>query len=85
MAHVLIYTKSYCPYSKECKVFLDKKHVEYKEMTIDNDIAMQKEMETKSGGRQDTPQIFINGHHIGSFDDLKTLERTDNLNKMLDL
>jgi len=85
MAHVLVYTKSYCPYSKECKEFLDNKGVKYEEHIIDNDTAMQKEMETKSGGRTDTPQVFINGHHIGSDDDLKTLEKTGDLNKMLDL
>ena len=80
-----MYTKTYCPYSKECKAMLTEKGITYDEMIIDNDIALEKEMEAKSGGRTDTPQVFINGHHIGSGDDLKALEATGELNKMLDL
>ncbi len=84
MAKVVLYTKSYCPYSKDCKHYLEEKGVTYSEMLVDDDPAMMKEMEVKSG-RSDTPQVFINGNHIGSFDDLKALEVTGNLNEMLNL
>ncbi|MBT4917567.1 glutaredoxin 3 [Candidatus Peregrinibacteria bacterium] len=85
MASVILYTKSYCPFSTDCKKYLDEKGVPFMEKLIDDDPAMTKEMETKSGGRTDTPQVFINEHHIGSFDDMKALEATDKLNEMLDL
>lgn len=85
MAKVVLYTKSYCPYSKNCKEYLSDKGVEYSEMIVDEDVALAKEMEVKSGGRTDTPQVFINDHHIGSFDDLKALDSQGKLNEMLDL
>ena len=85
MAKVVLYTKSYCPYSKNCKIFLEEKNVDYSEMIVDEDPALKKEMEVKSGGRTDTPQVFINGHHIGTFDDLKALDSQGELDKMLDL
>lgn len=85
MAEVIIYTKSYCPYSKAAKEFLDSKKVKYDEKIIDQDDALRIEMESKSGERTDTPQVFINGHHIGSGDDLKALEETNQLDKLLDL
>ncbi len=85
MAKVVLYTKSYCPYSKNCKTYLEEKGVEYSEMIMDDDPALQKEMEQKSGRRTDTPQVFINGHHIGSFDDLKALEAQGTLDEMLDI
>lgn len=85
MAKVVLYTKSYCPYSKNCKEYLSEKGVEYSEMMVDEDVALAKEMEVKSGGRTDTPQVFINDHHIGSFDDLKALDSQGKLNEMLDL
>ena len=85
MAKVILYTKSYCPYSKNCKEYLGEKGVEYSEMVVDEDVALAKEMEAKSGGRTDTPQVFINDHHIGSFDDLKALDSQGKLNEMLDL
>ncbi|MFA7686177.1 MAG: glutaredoxin 3 [Candidatus Gracilibacteria bacterium] len=85
MADVVLYTKTYCPYSKECKEMLTEKGVKYDEMIIDNDPALEMEMETKSGGRKDTPQVFINGSHIGSGDDLKALEATGKLDEMLNV
>ncbi len=85
MAKVVLYTKSYCPYSKNCKEYLSEKGVEYSEMIVDEDVTLVKEMEQKSGGRTDTPQVFINDHHIGSFDDLKALDSQGKLNEMLNL
>ena len=85
MAKVVLYTKSYCPYSKNCKEYLSEKGVEYSEMMVDEDATLAKEMEVKSGGRTDTPQVFINDHHIGSFDDLKALDSQGKLNEMLDI
>lgn len=83
MAEVVLYTKTYCPFSQKCKKFLDEKGVEYDEKVIDNDKDSMEEMLSKSGERKDTPQVFINGHHIGSFDDLKALEVTGALDEML--
>lgn len=83
MAEVVIYTKTYCPFSQKCKKFLEEKGVEYDEKVIDNDKDSMEEMLSKSGEREDTPQVFINGHHIGSFDDLKALEATGVLEEML--
>ncbi len=83
MANVVLYTKTYCPYSKAAKEMLDQKKVEYTEKVIDNDKNLEIEMEQKSDGRKDTPQVFINGHHIGSGDDLKALEQVGKLDEML--
>ncbi len=83
MAEVVIYTKTYCPFSQECKKFLDGKGVEYDEKEIDGDPVLESEMESKSGDRKDTPQVFINGHHIGTFDDLKALDSQGELDKLL--
>ena len=85
MANVVIYSKSYCPYSKDCKAFLDEKKVSYTEKIMDEDPALVAEMHAKSGERTDTPQVFINEHHIGSFDDLKALDSQGKLDEMLNL
>ena len=83
MADVVLYTKTYCPFSKECKEFLKKKGVDFDEKVIDSDPDTLAEMEAKTGERTDTPQVFINGHHIGTYDDLKALDETGKLNKLL--
>ncbi|MBI4232054.1 glutaredoxin 3 [Candidatus Peregrinibacteria bacterium] len=83
MSNVVVYTKSYCPYSKNCKEFLENKGVAYTEKMIDGDTNLENEMLSKSDHRADTPQVFINGHHIGSFDDLKALDAVNKLDEML--
>ena len=83
MSDIVIYTKTYCPFSKECKKFLENKGLNYHEKTIDGDPATEMEMKNKSGFREDTPQLIINGHHIGNFDDLKALDATDKLDQVL--
>lgn len=85
MAEVVIYTKSYDPNTKVCKQYLTDKGIAFDEQVIDHDPSLQQEMEEKSGGRTDVPQIFINDHHVGSFDDLKTLDATGKLDEMLNL
>lgn len=85
MAEVVLYTKSYCPFSKECKKFLTERGVEYDEKQIDGDNDLRAEMLMKSGDREDTPQVFINDHHIGSFDDLKALDEMGELDSMLNI
>lgn len=84
MADVVLYTKSYCPYSKETKLMLDSKSVKYTELLVDGDKILEEEMEEKSG-RKDTPQVFINGVHIGSGDDLKALDAQGELDKLLNV
>lgn len=83
MAEVVIYTKTYCPFSKKCKEFLKGKGVDFDEKLVDSDPMTLAEMEMKSGERKDTPQVFINGHHIGNYDDLMALEATGKLHKLL--
>lgn len=85
MAQVVIYTKTYCPFSKEAKEILKQKKVEFDEKVVDSDEELFAEMKLKSSQRTDTPQIFINGHHIGSVDDLKALDRLGKLDEMLNI
>ena len=85
MANIVIYTKEYCPFSKDAKHFFTDKGVDFEEKMIDKDMDLAQEMGKKSGGRTDTPQIFINEHHIGSFDDIKALDSSGKLNEMLDI
>ena len=37
MAEVVIYTKSYCPFSLECKKFFKEKNVEFEEKEVVDD------------------------------------------------
>tara|TARA_B100000965_G_scaffold227213_1_gene190180 strand:+ start:352 stop:603 length:252 start_codon:yes stop_codon:yes gene_type:complete len=69
MKEVIIYSTRICPYCVRAKNFFSKKGIEYKEVMIDSDMSLMREMMEKTG-RKSVPQIFIGDYHVGGFDDL---------------
>ncbi|MDX1900663.1 MAG: glutaredoxin 3 [Gammaproteobacteria bacterium] len=82
MATVIIYTKAICPYCDWAKKLLDSKKVTYQEIRVDTDPAQRETMERLSG-RRTVPQIFINDHPVGGFDDLSALDKAGKLDLLL--
>lgn len=68
MQRIEIYTKGYCPYCVATKKLLKELGWDYKEYEITGKPHKQQEMVTRSR-RKTVPQIFINKHHIGGYDD----------------
>lgn len=83
MAEVQIYSTASCPYCVQAKKLLESKGVAYTELRIDESDELMQEMLTRSNGRRTVPQIFINGKHVGGFDDLSALEHAGSLDKLL--
>ncbi len=69
MKEVIIYSTRICPYCVRAKNFFSKRGIEYKEVIIDSDMSLMREMMEKTG-RKSVPQIFIGDYHVGGFDDL---------------
>lgn len=82
MPRVLIYTTNYCPYCFGAKALLRSKQVEFEEVDVTDDPARREEMERLSG-RITVPQIFIDGKSIGGFDDIRQLDTTGELDRLL--
>ncbi len=83
MATVLIYGTMTCPYCMSAKQLLQAKGIEYQEILVDKEPAKKAEMLAISNGRRTVPQIFINGKHVGGFDDLEKLQSSGQLDKLL--
>lgn len=79
---IQIYTKSHCPYCVRAKALLSKKSVSYREIDIEHNPELKKEMEHRSH-RHTVPQIFIGNHHVGGCDDLYALEEAGELDELL--
>ena len=79
MALVEIFTTAICPYCVAAKNFLKQRGCDYSEIRIDREPGRLDEMLERSEGRRSVPQIFINGTHIGSYDDLVAAERSGRL------
>jgi len=65
----IIYTTQTCPWCHRAKAVLDQRGIEYREIDVTQDRALQQEL-VKRSGRQTVPQVFFDDEHIGGFDDL---------------
>ena len=83
MADILIYSSAICPYCVAAKNFLKSKGLDYREVRIDLDASARKEMLDRSK-RMSVPQIFVNGTHVGGFDDMVALGRAGNFSPLLE-
>lgn len=72
MPHVQIYTSAICGYCVAAKNLLKQKGYDYEEVRVDLDPARREEMVARAR-RTSVPQIFIDGEHVGGFDDLRAL------------
>lgn len=83
MADIEVYTTNYCPYCARTKDLLKSKGAAFREIDITTDTAVREALVAKSGGRRTVPQVFINGKHIGGFDDLSALDKAGKLDPLL--
>jgi glutaredoxin 3 len=78
MPHVEIYTTAECAFCVAAKMLLKQKGYAYTELRIDTDAQRREEMIARTG-RRSVPQIFIDGRHVGGYDDLVAAERNGGL------
>jgi len=83
MQPVTIYTKPFCPYCSRALSLLQKKGANFTEIEAGFDPALRKEMIERAGGRATYPQIFIGETHIGGCDDMMALDRSGELDRLL--
>jgi len=83
MADILMYTSAICPYCVAAKNFLRSKGLDYREVRIDIDAVARREMMDKAK-RTSVPQIFVNGVHVGGFDDMVAMDRAGNFSPLLE-
>lgn len=82
MARVVIYTTNYCSYCRAAKALLSSKKIQFEEIDVTHDPDRRVEMERLSG-RWTVPQIFINDAAVGGFDDLRQLDFSGELDRLV--
>jgi glutaredoxin 3 len=83
MAKVEMYATRVCPYCSMAEALLRSKGVEPDKTLVDVHTEERARMRERAGGRHTVPQIFINGQHIGGFDELKALDQAGKLDPIL--
>lgn len=80
---VIVYSSPFCGFCGAAKRLLAKKGAAFTEVDVMFDPQRRLEMIERSGGRQTVPQIFIDGRHIGGYDDLSALDQRGELDPLL--
>ena len=83
MSKIQMYSTAICPYCVAAKNFLVGRGLSYEEIRVDRDRGEFETMLARSHGRRTVPQIFINGRHVGGYDDLMQLHRNGELDSWL--
>lgn len=81
---VRMYSTRFCPYCVRARMLLKRKGVGFEDIPVGNNPELWDEMSLRSG-RDTVPQIFINEHHVGGYDDLAAANRSGELDKLLGL
>lgn len=79
---VQIYTTAICPYCVAAKNMLKHFGLDYEEIRVDTDPVKREEMIARTH-RRTVPQIFVNDHHVGGYDELVAAEHSGTLATLL--
>ena len=82
MAKIKIYTTTFCPYCVRAKSLLKSKNIAFEEVNLtgkhDELVALKERTQFMT-----VPQIFVNETMIGGFQELSSLYKSGELEKML--
>ncbi|MGC2031781.1 MAG: glutaredoxin 3 [Steroidobacteraceae bacterium] len=81
-AVVTVYVSDWCPYCERAKGLLSQKNVVFSEINVEDEPKFREEMFARSK-RRTVPQIFIGDKHIGGCDDLFELDRSGELDRLI--
>ncbi|HSY97661.1 MAG TPA: glutaredoxin 3 [Steroidobacteraceae bacterium] len=81
-AVVTVYVSDWCPYCERAKGLLSQKKVAFSEINVEDEPKFREEMMARSK-RRTVPQIFIGDKHIGGCDDLFELDRSGELDRLI--
>jgi glutaredoxin 3 len=79
---VTVYVSDWCPYCQRAKGLLAQKNVDFREINVEDDATLREEMMARSN-RRTVPQIFIGDKHVGGCDDLFELDRSGELDRLI--
>ena len=77
-----IFGNTSCVYCMAARTLFTRKGVAFKDIIVAGDPDQLALMRERSG-RNSVPQIFIDGEHVGGFDEVDALEKSGRLDELL--
>ena len=84
MKNIIMYTGPMCNFCDAAKRLFSRNNIKYEEIDITSKDGLRDEMIKKSNGRRTVPQIFIDDHHVGGYQELRALEKENKLKELID-
>ena len=84
MKSIIMYTGPSCAFCDAAKRLLLRNNATFEEIDIASKDGLRDEMIKKSNGRRTVPQIFIDDHHVGGYQELRALEKENKLKELID-
>ena len=82
MARIEVFSASDCGYCQRAKALLDRRGLVYEERDIAADPASREELRRRLPRAKAIPQVFVDGRHIGGYEDLCLLEEGGELDAL---
>lgn len=82
MNQVVMYGTRFCPFCVAARQLLERKGVDYEDIRVDQAPERRDEMRARGGGHT-VPQIWIGATHVGGFTDMLALEKSGQLDELL--
>ena len=79
MPKIELFSTGMCGYCVAAKNILVSHGLPYEEIRVDRDPEMRMAMAQRAHGHRSVPQIFIDGVHVGGYDQLLALARAGGL------
>ena len=79
-----MYSGPMCNFCEAAKRLLKRNNLEFNEIDISTKEGLIDEMIKKSNGKRTIPQIFFDDYHVGGYQELRELEKTNELLKLLE-
>jgi glutaredoxin 3 len=83
MKNILMYSSSYCPYCTNAEKLLFEKGLDVTEKILVDESPEELQKMMKITGKRTVPQIFIDNIYIGGFEELRALDLSGELDKIL--
>ncbi|MDA9709212.1 glutaredoxin 3 [Candidatus Pelagibacter sp.] len=84
MKKILMYSGPMCNFCEAAKRLLDRNNLKYEVIDVSSGDGIREEMIKKSNGKRTIPQVFFNDYHVGGYQELRELEKSNKLFKLLE-
>ena len=82
VAPVTVYTSSFCGYCMRALNLLQRRGIEYTEISVEDSPGLRDELVARSG-RRSLPQIYLGERYLGDAEELATMDRSGELDRLL--